>query len=574
MKFIIKKIYIIIFLLIVFLYENEVFAKDNKKTYTQENISNYFSGLVLSNENNYKDALKRFKKVKSLKDQHTNFNHEYIKTLVLLEKFDEAVNFSKKILVNNENLFNANLLVGLNLFINKDYLNAEKYFKKLNKSSDSNLFFENFIGNTLIAWSKASLGNKEDSFKYINKTPTSLNNFTKIQKTLLKCYFNSADVQQSFNILVNDKEYNFSRYSFFFANYLLSKDKKNESKQKILNSRKKYSENLLLKQAESFYLNGKSKKIENFFECENPNDSVAEFFYILANLYASEKNYELSNFYINISLFLNKKFLTNKTLLAENFYYQDLNKLSFDTYKSIKSIGSVYSWYAAKTIAFISIDDKGKKKSIKSLEKELKSKTDLTFEHYYDFANFCKDNEYFKKSIEFYSLTLEKIPKNHNLISKIFDRRGTSFERIGEWESAEKDLKESLRISPDEPHVLNYLAYTWIDKGINLDEALEMLKKAASMRQNNPYIIDSLGWAYFMKKDYSEAKFFLQRAVELLPSDPIINDHFADVLWMLNKNIQARYIWNSVLKFEKVDAKLKEKISKKLIFGITKKNIN
>ena len=266
--------------------------------------------------------------------------------------------------------------------------------------------------------------------------------------------------------------------------------------------------------------------------------------------------------------------MANKTLLAENLYYQGLNKLSIDTYKSIKSIGSVYSWYAAKTIALISIDENGKKKSIKLLEKELKSKKNLTFEHYYDFANFCKDNEYFKKSIEFYSLTLEKIPKNHNLISKIFDRRGTSFERIGEWESAEKDLKASLRILPDEPHVLNYLAYTWVDKGIHLDEALEMLTKAASMRQNDPYIIDSLGWAYFKKKDYEEAKLFLQRAVELLPSDPIVNDHYADVLWMLNKNIQARYVWNSVLKLETVNTKFKEKISKKLIFGITKKNIN
>lgn len=571
MKFIIKKIYIIIFLLIVLLYENEAFAKDSKTLYTQENISNYFSGLVLSNKNNYKDALKRFKKVRSLKDQHTNFNHEYIKTLVLLEKFDEAVSFSKKILLDNENLFNANLLVGLDLFINKDYLNAEKYFKELSNNSSNNLLFENFISNTLVAWSRASLGDKKDSFKYINKTPAPFNNFAKIQKTLLKCYFNSADAYESFNTLVNDKDYNFSRYSFFFANYLLSKDKKNESKQKILNSRKLYRENLLLKQVEIFYLNDEIKKIKNFFECENPNDSVAEFFYILANLYATEKNYELSNFYIKISLLLNKKFLTNKTLLAENFFYQGLNKISIDTYKSIKSIGSVYSWYAAKTIAFISIDDKGKKKSITSLEKELKSIPNLTFEHYYDFANFCKDNEYFKKSIKFYSLTLEKIPKNHNLISKIFDRRGTSFERIGEWKSAEKDLKESLRIFPDEPHVLNYLAYTWVDKGINLDEALAMLKKAVSLRQNDPYIIDSLGWAYFVKKDYSEAKFFLQRAVELLPLDPIVNDHYADSLWMLNKNIQARYIWNSVLKFKEVDTKLKENISKKLIFGITKK---
>tara|TARA_B100002003_G_C14104233_1_gene531103 strand:- start:884 stop:1228 length:345 start_codon:yes stop_codon:yes gene_type:complete len=114
------------------------------------------------------------------------------------------------------------------------------------------------------------------------------------------------------------------------------------------------------------------------------------------------------------------------------------------------------------------------------------------------------------------------------------------------------------------------LAYTWIDKGINLDEGLEMLKKATKLRENDGYIIDSLGWAYFAKKNYKEAEFFLQRAVELLPSDPIINDHYADTLWMLNKSLQARYFWNNILKLNDTEQKLKDDIKKKLIFGITR----
>ena len=124
---------------------------------------------------------------------------------------------------------------------------------------------------------------------------------------------------------------------------------------------------------------------------------------------------------------------------------------------------------------------------------------------------------------------------------------------------------------PEQPHVLNYLAYSWIDKGINLDEGLEMLKKATKLRENDGYIIDSLGWAYYAKKDYVKAEFFLQQAVELLPSDPIINDHYADTLWMLNKYIQARYFWNYILKLESTEQKLKDVISKKLVFGISKK---
>ena len=217
------------------------------------------------------------------------------------------------------------------------------------------------------------------------------------------------------------------------------------------------------------------------------------------------------------------------------------------------------------------MDVKGKKYSISSLEDEFNLLSNPNYEDYYELANFYKDNEYYEKSIKYYSLALRKIKKDHFLVPKILDRRGTSFERIDDWENAEKDLIESLRILPNQAHVLNYLAYTWIDKGINVDEGLEMLKKAASLRENDGYIIDSLGWAYYVKKDYAKAEPFLQRAVELLPLDPIINDHYADTLWMLDKNIQARYFWNYILKLNDVEQKLKDTISKKLIFGISKK---
>ena len=157
------------------------------------------------------------------------------------------------------------------------------------------------------------------------------------------------------------------------------------------------------------------------------------------------------------------------------------------------------------------------------------------------------------------------------MIPRILDRRGTSFERLGDWENAEKDLLQSLKIIPDQPHVLNYLAYTWVDKGINIDKGLEMLKKATELRKDDGYIIDSLGWAYYSKKNYTEAEKYLRKAVELLPLDPIVNDHYADALWMLKRNIQARYFWDHALKQEGTEQKLKDIINKKLIFGISEK---
>tara|TARA_B100000315_G_scaffold37919_1_gene32548 strand:- start:736 stop:2445 length:1710 start_codon:yes stop_codon:yes gene_type:complete len=568
MKFLIKKNYIILFLISILLIGPKVFAKESKIQYTKEDISNYFSGIVFINQNNNNEAFKRLKKVKSLKNRHSRYNTEFIRMLILMDKFEQAFNFSKSVWSVDEFVFETDLLLGLNYFVKKDYINAERHFERLNKISQHNLFFDDFIGNVLIAWSKASQGNKEDSFKFLAKTPLQIE---KIQNIFLQCYFDDFQTMKSFEKLINDEDYNFSRYNFFLINYLLFSNKIKEAKKVIGDSRREHNSNLLIKQTENFFLNNKNKKIKSLFDCKNPNDSLAEFFYIIANLYSSEKDYKLSNFYIKISAFLNNKFLPNQILLAENYFYQEKNELSKNVYQSLKSIGSAYSWHASRSIATILSKTKGKKYSASSLENEFNLLPNPNYEHYYELANFYKNNEYYNKSIEYYSLALGEIKKDHFLVPKILERRGTSFERMGDWENAEKDLIKSLEILPDQAYVLNYLAYSWIDQGINVDKGLQMLKKANKLSEDDGYIIDSLGWAYYAKENYTEAELFLQRAVELLPQDPIINDHYADILWMLNKNIQARYFWEYVLKLDHTEQKLKDIINKKIIFGITKK---
>ena len=194
--------------------------------------------------------------------------------------------------------------------------------------------------------------------------------------------------------------------------------------------------------------------------------------------------------------------------------------------------------------------------------------TNPSYEHFYEIANFYKDSEQYLKSIKYYTLALQNLNEDHHLIPKILDRRGTSYERLGEWEKAEKDLLKSLKLLPDQPFVLNYLAYSWVDKGKNIDQAIKMLKKATSLREDSGYIIDSLGWAYYVNKNYLEAEKYLQRAVELKPLDPVINDHYADALWMLEKNIQARYFWKHVLSLEATEMELKDNIRQKIIFGV------
>ena len=129
-------------------------------------------------------------------------------------------------------------------------------------------------------------------------------------------------------------------------------------------------------------------------------------------------------------------------------------------------------------------------------------------------------------------------------------------------------MLKSLQINPDDAYVLNYLAYSWLEREHKIDTALEMLEKAYQVRSNDPYIIDSIGWAYYLTNDYIKAEKFLKRAVELMPEDPVVNDHYGDILWKLDRKIQARYFWESVLVLKETEEKMKKNIKIKLIGGL------
>ncbi len=137
-----------------------------------------------------------------------------------------------------------------------------------------------------------------------------------------------------------------------------------------------------------------------------------------------------------------------------------------------------------------------------------------------------------------------------------------------DFENADKDLQQSLLIKPNDAYVLNYLAYSWLERNYKINQAIEMLEIAYEQKNDDPYIIDSIGWAYYLIEEYVKAENFLKRAVLLMPDDPIVNDHYGDILWKLNRKIQARYFWSMVLKMEGTEKDLLEQIKIKLVTGL------
>jgi tetratricopeptide (TPR) repeat protein len=170
----------------------------------------------------------------------------------------------------------------------------------------------------------------------------------------------------------------------------------------------------------------------------------------------------------------------------------------------------------------------------------------------------------FAECADVYSKGIDLIGKPEKANWVIYYFRGMCYERSRQWPKAEADLKKALDLYPDQPQVLNYLGYSWIDQGVNLDGGMAMIKKAVQQKPDDGYIVDSLGWAYYKLGQYGEAVKQLERAIELKPQDPTINDHLGDAYWQVGRKLEAHFQWAHArdLKPEpedlpKIEAKLK-----------------
>jgi tetratricopeptide (TPR) repeat protein len=171
----------------------------------------------------------------------------------------------------------------------------------------------------------------------------------------------------------------------------------------------------------------------------------------------------------------------------------------------------------------------------------------------------------YEKAIVVYSRLIE----NEKLkgTSNILYSRGISYEQIKDWKRAEQDFKRSLDLNPNDPYVMNYLAYSWLDRKININRALELLKKAVDLQPSDGFIRDSLGWAYFLSKKFEESVFHLEKAVVMLPNDATLNDHLGDAYWMSNRKSEALSQWKKVLILDP-EYKTKKVVNEKINKGL------
>ena len=555
---------VILIFIITLMYQNTLHSKSTSfNDFDSKNLSKYFSGIVAFENKNNSVALDFFNSSKILITKHDPYLKRFIYSLVLENKVSQAINVIKNNRYrDNSNFFDAYLLLVLDSLKKKDLDSAYKYLENITDLAQEDKF------NSVIL---------EILKQYIfvfkeKKTPEGKKNFGKlslISETFQRCFIGDKKTEKYFSNLINDFEADYSRYIFFYLSYLIENNQVNQAK-KIAKDINYINTTLLLSQAKSWIENKEVEKFMNVFSCKNYNDVISEYMFLISNLYSTQNNFEKSNFYLNLSNFLNPKFIFNLSLVAENQYLNKEYKKTKKTLKNFKKNTKFYYWYRVKKEAQIIAKQRNKKESLNYITAEFNKIEKPNNKIIFDIANFYKNSKEYEKAITYYTKIINNFENKPQIKSDLLYRRGGSYERIGQYEKADKDLMDSLKINPDDAYVLNYLAYSWLERDYKIEKAIKMLEIAYASKKDDPYIIDSIGWAYFLIEDYFKAEKFLKRAVELMPDDPIVNDHYGDILWKLNRKIQARYFWKNVLKMDEAEEEMLKKINIKLVEGLEK----
>ena len=298
----------------------------------------------------------------------------------------------------------------------------------------------------------------------------------------------------------------------------------------------------------------------------NPQEGAAEGLFSIAVSLNDATSADIAILYLRFALYLQPDFDLAKIVLADRF--ETLKKYD-DAIKVYRSIPAS-SPYQPAAIVQIAIDEGRLDRNDQAIAdlKSILDKNPNDVAAWTSLADAYRAANRDQDAVDAYTKAIALLNPPDKNDWQLYFARAVSEENLKQLPQAEADLQMAMKIAPDQPQVMNYLGYTWVDQGRKLPEALALLEKARTLSPYDGYIVDSVGWAYFRMAKYKEAATALQAAVLLVPGDPTINEHLGDAYWMAGRKLDARFQWNHALAFN-TDPKLKPVIEKKLKDGVT-----
>ena len=292
---------------------------------------------------------------------------------------------------------------------------------------------------------------------------------------------------------------------------------------------------------------------------------VAEAFYGIAGGLLQENARDSALIYAQLAVALNADMPVALTLIGSIMESDQRFEAANELYQRIES-GSPYGWNARLRMA-ANLEEMDKLKAAVTLLRKLEKERPDRIDPLVELGDIYRAREKYKASASAYNRAIARVGELQEQHWTLLYSRAIAYERSDEWGKAEPDFLKALDLMPEQPLVLNYLGYSWIDRGENLERARRMVERAVELRPTDGYIVDSLGWALYRLEEFDGAVKQLERAVSLRPEDPIINDHLGDALWRVGRELEANFQWRRALVL-KPEADVVPQIQEKLKSGL------
>ena len=294
-------------------------------------------------------------------------------------------------------------------------------------------------------------------------------------------------------------------------------------------------------------------------------EGAAETFHGAASVLPRGRSGESRKILIRLALYLRPDSDAARMMLGEILEGESSYQEAIDVYRGIVG-ASPYRWEARIRIAD-NLNEMGRVEETLALLRAMAEEREDDTSALTTAAGILRSQDKFKQAAREYDRAIARVKKIENRHWSLLYARGIALERSKQWDRAEADFLRALELKPNQPLVLNYLGYSWIEQGLHLERAQKMIEDAVEQRPNDGYIVDSLGWVFYRLGKYPEAVRQLERAVELRPDDPVINDHLGDAFWRVGRKLEARFQWNHSLALG-ADEELIPGIKEKLANGL------
>jgi tetratricopeptide (TPR) repeat protein len=307
----------------------------------------------------------------------------------------------------------------------------------------------------------------------------------------------------------------------------------------------------------------------------SPAEGLAEVFYGLGEALTGEGGVSLGTIYLQLALFAKPDHTFALAALASAQESAKRYQDAIATYEKIPKGSALQN--AIDIRKAFNLNSLEKPDDAKLILENLVKREQGDIRPLEALGDILRTRKEYAGAVTYYTKAIETIKKPDPRHWRFFYARGTAYERLKNWPAAEADLKRALALSPEQPLVLNYLGYSWIDQGKNMKEGTKLIEKAVQLKPDDGYIVDSLGWAYYKQGNIKEAVRYLERAVQIRPEDPTLNDHLGDALWAIGREREARFQWDQALSLnpepvdaEKIRAKLENGLPKTAVKGLEK----